>query len=218
MGKSDPFVFKFYRSQIPDQIYQKTAFLGFSGPNSFTDSIQSHYKHFFDLTLKNWNINDVSWDIQDDYDLVVCTRCPYFSKNPKSFIEKCVLMTQRQQNAIIFLDWGLGDHWRFEKFKIGWLKEGEHEFAYRQDNLLWSCIWKDEFLKNKEFVKFSERVKKFNYFDVKNAVLEEVPSVLNLDNDKFLEEHGYISRCDLMSLWEDSPQLYISLILKKSIV
>jgi hypothetical protein len=216
MGKSDPHIFQFYRHQIPDQEYQKVAFLGFSGPSSFTNSIRSKQKHFFDLTLENWNINDKTWNLQNDYDFVICTRCPYFSKNPKQFIQNCISMTQKSQNAAIFLDWGLGDHWRFENFKIGWIKNGDHEFAYNKDNLLWSCIWKDEFLENSEFIKFCERVKKFNYFDVKNAIIEEVPVILNLDNDKFLKDKGYQLKCDLLSLWEDQPQLYISLLIQKS--
>jgi len=216
MGKSDPYVFDFYLRQIPKHTYQKAAFLGFSGPNSFTNCIEANQKDFFDLSLNNWNINDPVWDCDNDYDIIVSTRCPYFSKNPKKFIENCVSMTQERKNATIFLDWGLGDHWRFDNFKIGWLKDGEQESAYRKDNLLWSCIWSDKFLEDKSFKEFSRRVLKFGYSDVKKSVYEEVPALLNLDEDSFLEEMNCKKSFQIMTLWEDSPQLYISLMIQKS--
>lgn len=216
MGKSDPHVLEFYRKQISNQIYRKVAFLGFSKPSSFTNSIYADQKSFFDLSLGNWNINDSTWSFEDDYDLVVSTRCPYFSKNPKQFIENCISMTQKSQNATIFLDWGLGDHWRFDNFKVGWLKDNEHEYAYNQENLLWSCIWRDEFLKNKSFIEFSNRILKFGYFDTKKSIYDEIPSILNLDKDTFLEDQGCKVSYEMLSLWEDRPQLYISLLIQKS--
>jgi hypothetical protein len=216
MGKSDPYVFQFYKRQIPEKIYRKVAFLGFSKPNFLTDSIQADQKRFFDLSLGNWNINDQVWNVEDDYDMIVCTRCPYFSKNPKKFIENCIMMTQKSQSLVLFLDWGLGDHWRFDKFKVGWVKDNEHEYAYDRENLLWSCIWSDKFLEDKSFIEFSRRVLKFGYSDVKKSVYEEVPSLLNLDKDKFLEDMGFEVSHQIVTLWEDRPQLYISLLIQKS--
>ena len=81
MGKSDPVAFATYLSLLPNQEFKKVAFLGFQKSNEFTDSIRSSSKHFYDMKLNNWNINDSSWNIEGDYDLVVCTRCPYFARS-----------------------------------------------------------------------------------------------------------------------------------------
>tara|TARA_Y100000592_G_C5458438_1_gene312654 strand:- start:1369 stop:2022 length:654 start_codon:yes stop_codon:yes gene_type:complete len=210
MGKSDPVIFSSYRRLIPEREYKKIAFLGFSSPNGFTKSIPSEEKDFYDLSLNNWNINDDKWDIPtDNYDLIVCTRCPYFSKDPKKFIEKCFSICKK--DGIVFLDWGIGDHWRFSEYKVGWVKNGEHEYAYEEDNFLWSFIWDDSFLENSEFKNFEKNVLKHGYTDVKNAIFKEVPIILELKDiaDNYFIEYSMIN------LWEDSPQLYIPLILKK---
>lgn len=209
MGRSDPIVFSSYLNTLPKKKYERVCFLGFSSSNSFTDSIDANVRYFFDISLNGWNINDKNWNIGNDYDLIVCTRCPYFSKAPLDFFKKC--HEALRPGGLIFADWGLGDHWRFDDFKIGWVKNNSHEFAYFDDNFLWSSVWHDSFLEDKNFKEFSKRVKKFGYKDVKKSIFEEVPSVIDLSDVNHLFNIGY----NLLTLWEDSPQLYIILLGEK---
>lgn len=132
---------------------------------------------------------------------------PYFSKYPKLFIEKCLSILK--PGGIALLDWGLGDHWRFDNYKVGWVKNDEHEFAYQDNNFLWSTIWHDSFLENSQFLTFQNNVKKFGYKNVKDAVNDEVPAVFNLSN---LQVERF--QVGLMTLWEDLPQLYICLLVE----
>ena len=106
----------------------------------------------------------------------------------------------------MFVDWGLGDHWRFENYKVGWVKDGEHEYAYAEDNFLWSTAWSDYLLETDEVKNFERLIKNKGYDDFKEAVFDEVPVILNL--------HALGSlfaklRFDTLSFWEDMPQLYI---------
>jgi SAM-dependent methyltransferase len=209
MGKSDPYIFQSYRSLLPNNYYEKVALLGNQKDSNFTSLINCKEKDFYDLALENWDINDDDWNIDKKYDLVVSTRCPYFAKDPKSFIDKCLNILN--PGGILFLDWGLGDHWRFERYKIGWLKDGEHEFAYKDDNFLWSTIWHDSFLNHPEFIKFQNNVEKFGYnkHNIKEAIFNEVPSVLDLSSLDLNLKVGIIS------LWEDNPQIYFLILIKK---
>ena len=210
MGRSDPYVFNFYRSILPDKVFDKVALLGNQQDSEFTSSISCKEKDFYDLQLNNWNINNDNWKIDKKYDLVISTRCPYFSKDPKKFIDNCLEILN--PGGTLCLDWGMGDHWRFENFKIGWVKDGEHEFAYKDDNFLWSTIWHNSFLEHPEFIKFQNNVEKLGYnkHDIKNDIMKEVPSILDLEEIKNLNPHVH-----LFSLWEDKPQIYIALMIKK---
>ena len=192
--------------------YEKVAFLGFPGENNFTKMIPGNQKDFYDLQLGNWEINDPKWKTGSGYDLVICTRCAYFSKDPVTFLEKCIDITA--PGGFILVDWGIGDHWRFDNYKVGWVKDGEHEFAYEDENYLWSAIWHDEFASKPAFKNFEEWVKKHGYHDVKSAIFKEVPSVLDLGEDIPVLKNISIS-CRLLALWEDLPQLYTVLLLGK---
>ena len=206
MGRSDSVIFKEYLNTIPKKEFQMAAFLGFPGENSFTKNISASEKHFYDLSLGNWNINSEKWDISEKYDLLICTRCPYFAKDPEAFVKKCNDIMA--PDGIILLDWGYGDHWRFENFKVGWVKDGEQEFAYNSENMLWSGIWNKCFERDPSFLLFSERVKKFGYqnvSDVIEGIHSETPKIMDISY--FL--NFFSLECKLVSLWDDLPQLYI---------
>ena len=113
--------------------------------------------------------------------------------------------------GIALLDWGLGDHWRFENYKVGWVKDGEHEYAYDDHNYLWSCIWDKSFEKHSQVSLYTNRIKKFGYHDLTSAVENEVPSILRL-NDIPCNK----IEIDFLTIWEDQPQLYICLTLEKN--
>lgn len=209
MGRSDPIVFSHYDFLIKNESHDSVAFLGFEKPSVFTDSIVSDNKDFYDIGLKNWDINDEDWKIDKKYDLVVCTRCPYFSKNPAHFFESIRRITKKDGKFLV--DWGLGDHWRFKNYKVGWLKDGEHEYAYGDQNFLWSTVWHDSFLQNPEFKKYQKWVEKLGYNNVKEAIDKEVPVVYDLND---LSSHFKLEVL-LLSLWEESPQLYIMMLGQK---
>jgi SAM-dependent methyltransferase len=180
--------------------------LGTSGPNPLTDSIQAHQKDFYDLTLGNWEINS-NWNIpQQKYDLVVCTRCPYFAEDPTLFIKKCLAITKR--GGLVFADWGLGDHWRHEQFKVGWIRGGEHERVQYGQHIskLYSCYW-DDVLENDPNVKaFRQNIIRFGYdqnLTMGDIIRYEVPAILRPSSIG-------PAKVNTLFLWPDAPQLYIS--------
>jgi SAM-dependent methyltransferase len=195
VGRSDPFILSFYKTNI--QPAGDIALLGFTNNNLFHGDL-------YDLQLNNWDINS-SWQLNKKYDTIICTRCAYFAKDPEDFIKRCY--DSLNDDGRLYVDWGLGDHWRFEDYKIGWVKNGEHEHAYKEDNFLWSTIWDYSFLDDYQFEVFSKRVKKLGYDDTKKAIFEEVPKVMYLD---YIKDY-FSTSCTIMSLWNDNPQIYILL-------
>ena len=193
MGRSDLMLNSFYRENIKPK--GDVALLG------FVDNVHLA-GDLYDIALKNWDINS-DWQLQKKYDTIVCTRCAYFAKNPEDFIKRCY--DNLKEGGILYVDWALGDHWRFDNYKIGWVKDGEQEHAYNSNNYLWSAVWDDEFLDHPQFQLFSERVKKFGYNSVEAALFEEVPSLLRLQTIKEFFKTSY----EIITLWEDMPQVYI---------
>jgi len=194
MGKSDDFILPWYKSII--SMSGDIALLGFPKNNP----------HFplgdcYDLKLNNWQINS-DWELKKKYNTIICTRCAYFAKNPKDFVLKC--FNNLKKNGALYVDWGLGDHWRFANYKIGWVKNGEHEYAYAKDNFLWSTVWDHSFLKNDQFILFQNRVKKLGYTDVYSSILKEVPKILTLDSIRKYFNVDYY----MLPLHKDRPQLY----------
>jgi len=208
MGKSNPIVFNFYLKNLNTFYYKDVALFGQDKDNEFTKLIKSENKDFFDLSLGNWNINNYPYKHDKKYDLVLCTRCAYFSKNPEKTLNE--FYNSLNPGGTIFIDWGLGDHWRFNNYKIGWLKNSEHEYAYCKDNFLWSTVWHDSLLGNSEYKLFEKWTKSFNYLNVKQAIFDEVPSVLDITKFDNVE-------IDVKALWPNSPQLYILCKFKKDI-
>jgi SAM-dependent methyltransferase len=207
MGKSDPHIFSAYKraltAEVLDNTYHNACFLGNINHNSFTANIKSVFAEFHDLHLNGWNINNLPWKISNQkFDFISCTRCAYFSKDPELFFSELDRILSPGGRFIV--DWGLGDHWRFNDYKIGWKKNGEHEHAYDDDNFLWSTIWHESFLIHPEFTKFQNWVKKLGYESVEAAIEKEVPVVFNLNNLK----NKFNFKIDMITLWEDAPQIY----------
>ena len=193
MGKTNSILFPWYKRLIKPK--GDVALLGFDNNELFDGDL-------YDLSLGNWEINS-KWNLNKKYDTIICTRCAYFSKDPEDFILRCY--DSLNPNGKLYVDWGLGDHWRFANYKIGWTKGEEHEYAYDKENFLWSCVWDDSFLDNHQFRVFQELVLKFGYTDVKKSIFEEVPVVLEL---KTISKYFDI-KYDILSVWKDFPQLYI---------
>lgn len=204
MGKSDPYVFNLYSSVLSQGgIRQNSvAFLGFSGENSFTLGVKAINRDFYDLSLNNWEINS-EWKLNRNYDLIVSTRCPYFSKDPKDFLKRCLDHLAPGGHALI--DWGLGDHWRFSDYKVGWCRNGQREFAYTRENFLNSCYWNSSLESDEETNKFWEAVKKGNFgyeneVSLREIVEKEVPVLIDYKTK--------ITKT--LFMWPQSPQLYIA--------
>lgn len=170
MGASNFIVFPFYKKEI-SPIITPTAMLGFTDNNLFQGDL-------YDKKFNNWEINS-EWKLNKTYSTIICTRSAYFSKNPEDFIIRCYNSLDR--GGRLYVDWGLGDHWRFPMFKLGWVKNGEHEFAYGSNNFLWSFVWDDTYLEDEQFKVFSKEVEKFGYTNIKKSVFEEVPNIMSLD-------------------------------------
>ena len=196
MGKSDSILKPWYMCHIKP--VGEVALLGFTN-NSWFDG------DLYDLGLDNWQINS-NWKLDKKYDTIISLRCPYFSKDPQDFIKIC--SENLKPGGNLYVDWGLGDHWRFENYKIGWIKDGEHEYAYQDDNFLWSTIWDDSFLKNSDFQKFSDSVKKFGYYNIKKSIFQEVPNILTFEE---FEKYFNLKNHKILKLWTEFPQLYILL-------
>ena len=193
MGRSDPYLKNFYFSNIKPN--GATALLGFSNNNWFSGDL-------YDIQLGNWDINS-DWKLEKKYDTIICTRCAYFAKDPVKFIEKCY--DYLNQDGKLYVDWGLGDHWRFKDFKVGWVKNNEHEYAYFDENYLWSTVWDSVFLDHNQTKIFINNIKKFGYNDLQGAIFKEIPYVLKYD---FIKKYFDVSY-DIITLWNDLPQLYI---------
>lgn len=194
MGKSDGYLRPFYKKNISPK--GTTALLGFTNNKWFKGDL-------YDRALGNWDIN--SFDVlPKKYDTIISLRCPYFAKNPLKFIGSCAMSLN--PGGKVFLDWGLGDHWRFKEYKVGWKSEKEHEYAYGKDNYLWSCLWDQSFEENKEVQSFKKRIDRLGYKgSLTSHVLKEVPSILRLQDLANL----FKVKLSFLALWETMPQLYI---------
>lgn len=180
-----------------DNIKPPVALMGFTDYQYFRGDL-------YDKSLNNWDINS-NWILPKKYNTIICTGCAYFSKNPIDFIKRCY--DSLENGGIFYVDWSLGEHWRFENFKVGWIKNGEHEFAYGDDNYLWSTIWDDTFLHYEECSKFMDSIKRYGYTDLKKAIDHEVPSILRLSDFQEL----FDTSISMLTLLKPKPQLYIFL-------
>ena len=204
MGKSDPYIFSKYYNIIGDTDLGSCCFLGYSSHNSFTLRLNNQESHFYDLSLENWNINSKTWDIKDNsFDSIICTRVAYFCKDVGVFFDECNRILK--PGGAIFVDWGLGDHWRFDNYKVGWVKDEEQEWCYIKDNFLWSTVWSEEFVNNDSYIAFEKMISSKGYDNLKSAIFKEVPEVYNLKSLSSL----FSTTFDMLALWPESPQLYI---------
>lgn len=193
MGRSNASLIPFYKESIKPE--GETALLGFTDNNIFEGDL-------YDLSLGNWEINS-EWTLPKKYKTIISTRCPYFAKDPKEFVGK--VYDHLEEGGVAYLDWGLGDHWRFDEYKVGWVKDGEHEHAYVDDNYLWSILWSSEYAEHSHAKEFIDNCKKFGYYDLNEAITKEVPIILDV---KQLNYWSSIST-EMLFLWPDAPQLYI---------
>jgi len=211
MGKSDPFIIDFYQ-EIFDRVspvYKSVAILGALRDNEFTAKIHAPTKHFFDKfavePAVQWDINS-EWDLGESYDLIVSTRCPYFAKNPREFIDRC--LAHLNPGGHLFIDWGLGDHWRCPTYRVGWVSDNVREFAYAPDNFLHSVYWRKEFEEEHDVKLFSHAIKEKGYDESLTSIVNrEVPSVCS--DELPLVALGF------KVLWPSEPQLYIVMMMRK---
>jgi hypothetical protein len=209
MGKSNELVFPWYVKNLPENA-ERVAILGSTSDSFVRQKYPNALINLYDIQLGNWDINADVWNIESSaYDLVVITRCAYFSKDPNNLIDKCMKILCA--GGHLFIDWGLGDHWRFKNYKVGWVKDEEHEFAYYEDNFLWSTAWSHSLLAHPQVQIFAERIKKYGYNNIETAINAEIPSIYKIGNIDDI-----LIKVDALALWEENPQLYILTIFQKS--
>ena len=110
MGRSDPHLVAFYKPHF--KLKGDVALLGEHDASSALsgdvfglrtllgegNAFRTHHGDLYDLQLGNWNINS-DWSLEKKYDTIICTRCPYFAKDPEDFIERNRHPTYR------YIDW-----------------------------------------------------------------------------------------------------------------
>jgi hypothetical protein len=197
MGKSDGSLIPIYQD-IVKTFNSPIAYLGFRSVPNWGPQDGDAY----DIATNGWDINS-DWTLKKKYKSVICTRCAYFCNNPANFIRKC--HESLDDNGKLFVDWGLGDHWRFPTYKVGWIKDEEHEYAYSNNNYLWSCLWHNNFSHSMEVQRFSSWIKTYGYEDLNQAILDEVPSILTMQTlNKYFD-----TNISFLAMWPSCPQLYI---------
>jgi len=214
MGKSNAILEKWWDSILPDKTYGRVALLGFTQTPLYLQRRGDHID-LYDLSgegqlnwIEPWEINS-QWNLNGKYDLIVSTRCPYFSKNKTQFLEN--IKRHLTEDGCFFLDWGLGDHWRFENYKVGWKKDGEHEYAYAENNFLWSTFWDRSLSVDIEVLKFENWITDRypnEYLD--QIIYKEVPVVFTKED--FRDAGLSIKKIETKTLWPLSPALYIAVI------
>ena len=112
---------------------------------------------------------------------------------------------------MLYVDWGLGDHWRFDNFKVGWTKDGETEYGGNPDYKLHSAIWDDSFFDHKECQIFAEEIKRHGYDDLRSAVFDEVFAVMRVDAVRELFDVEY----EILTTTKPYLQMYVLLKAKK---
>ena len=213
MGKSDSYVFPWYtntlRKTISFETVANAAFLGQAHENALSKHFTTSNKKFYDIALDNWRINDEVWNIEENtFDVAICTRCAYFSNDPHSLVEKMLSIVKC--GGKVFIDWGLGDHWRLQPYKVGWIKNGLHESVSYQthESKLYSCFWIDDLENHEQVIKFKNELHRQGLYDMfkvnlGDIIRHEVPNIL--DASEFKPIH-----IDALKLWDSEPQLYIS--------
>ena len=195
MGISNSIVVPFYKCHIND-LKGDVALLGSSDNNMFDGDL-------YDLGLGNWEINS-EWELSKKYNVIICTRCAYFARHPYDFISRC--HDSLIEGGRLYVDWGVGDHWRFPKFKVGWYKDEEQEYAYNSTNFLWSMVWHDDFLKNDQCLTFEKEIKRYGYSSLRNAIYQEIPSVLETYH---IDQHFKDVKYSFLTIVKPYLQLYV---------
>ena len=197
MGLSNKFVLPFYRDNIV-----KSGKVGYLGDVGIGEG------DCYDLSLGNWDINS-DWELPRRYNTLICTRTAPFSKDPLDFITRCYKSLEAEGK--LYVDWLYGEHWRFPLFKVGWLRQGEHEYAYGEENHLWSGVWDESFTESPEVRKFFSEIAAGGFYSdetvLRDLVKVEVPSMLELKEIEAM----FNTRCHFLYCNVVAPSLYVLL-------
>ena len=203
MGKTNGRLFPIYRQRAIDlgiTEEDKVAAFGFTKQPEWLDNKCD----LFDEQLGNWEINSMFPQGEDIYDAVVCTRVAYFAKDPLKLVGQ--LHKLLKPGGKLLIDWGLGDHWRYAEFKIGWNHHGMQEEAYGYR--LYSAIWDKTLNSDPEVQAFLKYSQKFGYPEGTSMT-----DVLEIEVDRWRDVSEFLPmfsdyQITAHSFWPDAPQLY----------
>jgi hypothetical protein len=214
VGKSDQIIFDAYYNVLADTINAQkpmsVAFMGYPDENDFTLRIPGTTRHFYDLKLGNWDINGANV-LAIKYDLIICTRCAYFSMQPDMFINS--MIEQLTPGGAFLVDWGLGDHYRSSSFKVGWWADGERVIGHGTP--LSAICWDPSYENDPAVRRFRSWIAPKGYpgRNLTQVIEDEVPCIATLE-----ELAVQPTSVKFVALWPDSPQLYIIMLFKKVLV
>ena len=161
----------------------KVAFLGFSSkPKHFNTNNYDLY----DIILDNFNINN-KWELNCNYDTIICYRTLLFCNNYKYFFKKCYDHLNKEGD--LFIDFCLGSMGvnEFNKIghSIGFYKNFIQQICkytnIKNEKIICPCItsyWNETLINYPDFKKFCEKMKKHGYNDIKKNIYEEVDLVV----------------------------------------
>jgi len=205
MGKTNSKIFPIYRQKalelgITDEDH--VAAFGCTEQPTWLDN----HCDLYDEQLGNWEINSLFPQEENQYDAIVCTRVAYFAKDPLKLMAQFHRLLKPDGRLLI--DWGLGDHWRYNDFHIGWNhKTGMMEEAY--GNRLHSAIWREGLDETREVIAFRKNCIKFGY-DLETPMMDILKKEVDCVRDvsEFLP---MLNHCKVAtrSFWPDAPQLYM---------
>ena len=196
MGQTDKHIIPVYKDLIAGYLHKKIGMFGFTPDDKLCQSIPK--KDCYDLRLKNWDMNERKWNIQNKYAVIVCLRTSGFAKNPHHLLSSFYKILNDKGKLII--DWSLGsDHYprNDNSWTWGW-KNNNHRcygiYKNKKRHLYSSCLT-DTALKSNQFYILSKRIRSLKrYADIqdgqgwKNAIIQEFgDSILNQDDllDKY---------------------------------
>ena len=207
MGKTNSKIFPIYKQKALELGITEEDHVAAFGCTEQPTWLDNHCD-LYDEQLGNWEINSLFPQGESKYDAVVCTRVAYFAKDPLKLIGQFHRLLK--PGGRLLIDWGLGDHWRYNDFHIGWNhKTGMMEEAY--GNKLHSAIWTPTLDDDPQVKAFRHDCEKLGYdsdneigmYDILNAEVDcvrDVSEFLPMLSDCTLSAHAF---------WPDAPQLYM---------
>ena len=198
MGKTDAHLFPHYK-----RLFQKkgdvVAIAGGTVRPPWLEDCPAY--ELYDREIDGWSISNPV--LNTEYDNIICTRVAYFSDRPLHTIK--TLAEHLKPGGQLLIDWGVGDHWRFRPYSVGWVRGQVHEWAYQEGNLLWSAYYDTDMEYQHQF---KANIKQHGY---EGQLIEhlraECPELVLKSEIEALDIFEPFEATHI-DFWQDYPQLY----------